>query len=216
MFSLSTRESIKQGNCEHLALQPKGPIRSLLRHATAPAHARVDRHFGALIAAGRYGAFLAASAATVIPLEAALTDAGAERLLPDWPARRRTAALRADLESLEASPAPEAPPIEVGGEAHQFGILYVLEGSRLGASVLLAGIEVSSDPHIRHATRYLRHGEGQRFWPSFLERLEGSPAVARAPHEAVAGAQAAFGLFVPRYSSVPPAEVAALEVRDGA
>jgi heme oxygenase len=32
-------------------------------------------------------------------------------------------------------------------------------------------------------------------WPSFIERLEASAATARAPHEAVAGALAAFALF---------------------
>lgn len=206
-----------QGNREHLALHSKGPFRHLLREETAPAHARVDRHFGALIEAGDYGEFLTASASAVLPLEEALTRAGADGLLPDWAERRRGGALHADLAALGITADREADlPLDVGGEAHQFGMLYVLEGSRLGAKVLLADLMTRADPDISGAMHYLRHGAGRRFWPTFLERLEDSSAVARAPQEAVAGAQAAFALFVPHALSVPSAEVIAREVPDGA
>lgn len=175
------------------------PIRELLRSATASAHADVDRRMGAMIGAGArgYAEFLIESAAAVLPLEHALTEAGAASLLPDWEKRRRTDALRADLATLGAQPSTLACVSHVGGEAHQLGMLYVLEGSRLGARVLLCDIEASGNERMRAATRYLRHGEGHRFWPTFLATLEASHAVRRAPHDAIAGAQAAFALFAP-------------------
>jgi heme oxygenase len=153
---------------------------------------------GAMIGEGAHGyaAFLIETAAAILPLEQALTDAGAERILSDWPKRRRADALRADLATMgvQANGRGGAAS-EVGGEAHQLGMLYVLEGSRLGARVLLRDIEATGDARMRAATRYLRHGEHDRFWPSFLVALEASQAARRTPQDAVAGAQAAFALF---------------------
>src|SRR3569833_1520653 len=44
--------------------------------------------------------------------------------------------------------------------ARLFVALYVLEGSRLGARCLVRLVTRSSDPLVREATAYLRHGEG--------------------------------------------------------
>jgi heme oxygenase (biliverdin-IX-beta and delta-forming) len=188
-----------QGNRDHLDSNATGSLRELLRRATAQAHADVDRRMGAMIGAGArgYTNFLVESAAAILPLEHALTEAGAASLLPDWEKRRRTDALRADLAILGAQPGSCACVSAIGGEAHQLGMLYVLEGSRLGARVLLREIEASGTEGMRAATRYLRHGEGQRFWQTFLAALEASHAVRRAPHDAIAGAQAAFARFAP-------------------
>jgi heme oxygenase len=172
-------------------------LRSLLRDSTTAAHAAVDRQFAAMLAAGLpgYVDFLRASAAAILPLEQALAAARVHDILPDWDARTRATALRDDLDALGV-PAPAVRVhVAVEGEARQFGMLYVLEGSRLGAKILARQAQASADPRIRAATRYLRHGEGQRLWPSFVARLEASAATARAPHEAVAGALAAFALF---------------------
>jgi heme oxygenase len=186
-----------------LLCEPTRPIRDILREATAEHHAAVDRRFAPLMAQGTSGyvEFLLASAAAVIPLERALTARGVDRILPGWPGRTREAALRQDLEALEVLATlgatrrlDEAPP-DIGGEAHQFGILYVLEGSRLGGRILARGVHAHPDPHVRSATRYLRHGENDRFWLSFLSALEASQATRCAISDAVAGAQAAFTMF---------------------
>jgi heme oxygenase (biliverdin-IX-beta and delta-forming) len=176
------------------------PIREILRHATAEHHAAVDRRFAPLIASGiaGYVEFLLASAAAVIPLERALTARGVDRILPQWRARTREAALRQDLAALGASPSVDLSPPDVGGEARQFGILYVLEGSRLGGKILAREVQRDPDSRLRAATRYLRHGEDDRFWQSFLLKLEGSQATRRAAADAVAGAQAAFAMFAVR------------------
>jgi heme oxygenase len=74
-------------------------------------------------------------------------------------------------------------------------MVYVLEGSRLGGKLLLRRARANPDPPVRLATHYLAHGEGLDLWRPFLQRLEASVAVIQAPHEAVAGARAAFMTF---------------------
>jgi len=68
---------------------------------------------------------------------------------------------------------------------------YVLEGSRLGATVLKRTPGASPDPAVRAATRYLTHGEGRGFWPSYLARLN---AVSWTPQDSdLAAAAACWG-----------------------
>jgi heme oxygenase len=172
-------------------------LRHRLREATAGLHARVDRHMGGLLqhAPDGYARFLSATACAVLPLEHALNKAGVAALLPDWPQRARSPALLADLAELHL-PVPAEPdacatlPLE--SEAFAFGVLYVLEGSRLGARYILRELEDKQLP-----TRYLSHGEGQPFWPVFIRCLEESRAVRQDHAAAVAGATAAFNLFLP-------------------
>jgi heme oxygenase (biliverdin-IX-beta and delta-forming) len=188
-------------------------VRSLLRSATADCHAEVDARFAPMVANGasRYAEFLSASAAALWPLERALNAADVTRILPDWEDRSRSAALDADLSEL-GIPCPAAAPVpRLDGEAFLFGVLYVLEGSRLGAKLLTRQILGSSNPHLHRATRYLQHGEGKPLWQTFLARLESSIAVRRSPERAVAGAVAAFACFAGR---LPDARVHAVEAAD--
>jgi heme oxygenase len=136
-----------------------------------------------------YREFLQLSAAAVGPVEEALREAHVERILPDWEDRSRTASLRADLAELGATTPPAVWPPPLGDEAHQFGVIYVLEGSRLGAKVLVRRLLASSDLQTPHAMRYLRHGEGLPLWQT------SSAAVRRSPADAIAGAHAAFRWF---------------------
>jgi len=75
-----------------------------------------------------YRVFLAANAAAVAPLEAWAEAAGAADVLPDWPARRRAAALDADLADLGVgqAPAPISPDLGPASVSALFGALYVL------------------------------------------------------------------------------------------
>jgi len=168
----------------------------MLRVATADLHAAVDARFSGSFEGGvsAYVGFLTSLAAAVVPLERALEASGIERILPDWPRRRRAGLVLADLESLAASPPAQIQPPVMVGEARQFGAAYVLEGSRLGGKLLLRQALAHPDERVRAATGYLAHGAGD-LWPSFVARLEASPAVSRAPDEAVAGARLAFALF---------------------
>jgi heme oxygenase len=174
-----------------------GSVRHLLRSATATDHAEVDSRFAMLIGRGvaGYAEFLQLSAAAISPLEQALREANVERILPDWEDRSRGASLGADLADLGLSAPPAARPPSVGGEAHQFGVLYVLEGSRLGAKVLIRRLLASPGLQTVHPLRYLRHGEGLPLWPTFVQQLESSAAVRRSTGDVIAGAHMAFGWF---------------------
>lgn len=170
-------------------------LRGLLRRATADAHHRLDSGWAGHDLKDRdaYGAFLVAMAAALVPLEADLALAEPGALPPDWPARRRGAALLADLAALghPGPPAPATPRPPTRPEAA--GLLYVLEGSRLGGQLLLRQALASADAAVRDNTRFLRHGEGQRLWSSFAAWLAERPA--GHADGAVTGALRAFALF---------------------
>jgi len=169
-------------------------LRERLRAETRAAHARVDAAFAryALGERAGYAAFLQATARALPAVEAAAEAAGAAALLPDWAERRRAAALAEDLERLGAGRPAPGPAPALASEGAVWGALYVLEGSRMGARLLLAQARAGGDPAVAAATAYLAHGAGRRFWPGFVARLE---ACAPEETEALAGAEAAFAAF---------------------
>jgi heme oxygenase len=94
--------------------------------------------------------------------------------------------------------APTAPEV--------FGILYVLEGSRLGAQLLLEQVLASDDENVRNASAYLRHGQSgpsgeavPNLWRSFLQQLETNDA-ADDQTQTVSGAVYAFTMFIRSFS----------------
>jgi heme oxygenase len=130
------------------------------------------------------------------PIEHGLVQAGVHRILPDWDQRERASALAEDLADLgvRSAAAPECP---IGADAGTIlGWSYVLEGSRLGAGVILRMVEASEEPRMRCATRFLRHGEGQGLWTSFKAALAGIDDDAGAIARAGVAAKAAFGCFL--------------------
>lgn len=133
-------------------------------------HERLDRGFANLDLCDLpdYRQFLEANAAALVPLEALATRLGASALLPDWPQRQRRDAILADLaiaggrfQEVKAEHAPMEP-------AALCGLLYVLEGSRLGGRVLLDQVSRSGDERVRNATQFLEHGLAEKFWQSFV------------------------------------------------
>jgi heme oxygenase (biliverdin-IX-beta and delta-forming) len=169
-------------------------FRDRLRDATSAAHRDLDARLSAFDLTGRrgYRRFLQASAGALLPLEAALVEAGVAELFPDWPARTRSAAIRSDLGRLGSAPTAcgLVSPLTRSGI---MGTMYVLEGSRLGAKFLLATVASAGDPRIAEATSYLCHGAGQRLWQSFLTRLAREPSCDE--DEAIDSARAAFAAF---------------------
>jgi heme oxygenase len=170
-------------------------LRLCLRSVTAEAHARLDARRGALdlTSLPDYRRFLEASAAALLPLEAALAAAQVVAIFPDWELRSRQAAILEDLARIggHLEPLPAPGPLDFGGV---LGTMYVLEACRLDARVLLNAVKRSTDARVLHATAFLRHGAGHQFWPSFLMILESH---ADADHEASAidGAMQAFATF---------------------
>lgn len=170
-------------------------LRMRLRKATAAAHQALDTQVthSQLADLTDYRHFLEASAAALIPLEAALEDSDVSAIVDDWCDRTRANAIRIDLARVGGHVHP-LPPVKRLGRAEMLGALYVLEGSRLGAKYLLRTAKASSDPVVAGATAYLGHGEDKPLWPTFLAVLEReSPSVDEA--DAIAGAAMAFDLF---------------------
>lgn len=167
---------------------PSDSLRFWLRDVTRPLHEAVDQVYAGYSLRERegYAAFLSAHAAALAPVEAWLDAAGAGKVLPDWPARARLPALRADLAGLgETMPEPVAWRLEATPAA-LWGVAYVLEGSRLGARHLARQVPPG------FPCAYLRHGEGAALWPGFVQRLEAAgealerDAVRHAAHAAFA------------------------------
>lgn len=174
--------------------------RQQLRAGTADDHERVDALFSRFDLASRpgYARFLAAQAAAFLPVEAALDRDGAARLLSDWGARRRAALLVADLEAL-CVPVPTASETEcrLDGNAALLGALYVLEGSRLGGSLLKRQVPAGLP------RRFLDAPQPAGAWRSLLILLDKWLAD---PEEARAAVEAARGVFR-RFEAAASAEL---------
>jgi len=172
-------------------------IRERLKATTAAAHHALDERLSGfdLTTTAHYRRFLQASANALLPLEAALEQAGVGELIDDWAQRRRTPAIMADLADMNGRAHPMQPPGRALDRSFVFGTLYVLEGSRLGAAYLLRVVAAAADPRVSPATRYLRHGAGQGLWPSFLARLAVEPVTVEDEEAMIESARGAFAMF---------------------
>lgn len=173
-------------------------IREMLRAEGGALHQQVDAAFGryALQTRPDYTAFLQAHAQALIGLEDLLERSGIQRLLPDWPERRRTQALGADLQRLHADQ-PEAVVIQrLLDEGECWGVAYVLEGSRLGSRLLDRHAGESPDDAVRDARAYLGHVPPQGAWPAFLARLDTAGGDASLHPGMLAGQRLAFDVFL--------------------
>jgi heme oxygenase (biliverdin-IX-beta and delta-forming) len=170
-------------------------LRSILRDATAGAHARLDAKLGALnlCTVAGYRCFLEINAAALLPLEASLERSGVRGMLPDWDHRARTDAILTDLAPLGGRPGLLDAP-ELTDRSAMLGTLYVLEGSRLGAAYLLRTVRQCRDPLVSGNTAFLAHGAGRHFWPQYLAILE-RHADELAEDHLVRSARSAFDLF---------------------
>lgn len=156
-----------------------------LRGETRLDHERTDRAFGRfdLADADAYGAFLTAHARVLPPIEAVLNDYAL------FPFSSRTGALRDDLAALGKpfpEPAAVAPPANA---AAAWGMLYVVEGSRLGGAMLARTVGQGL-PHF-----YLdaRHAPGG--WRRFCDALDAAAEGDIWLGQATEAARATFGLY---------------------
>ena len=165
------------------------PAHIVLRQATVADHERVDALFGAfdLADADSYARFLTAHASALQAIEPMLLGVAG---LPAW--RSRSPSIAEDLSAL-GQPVPAAPAehVAVPSYAHALGMLYVLEGSRLGGSVLVKRVRAGLPLAYLSATH--RAGE----WRTLRDVLDayaarGGPQVL---HDLVSGAKAAFDRF---------------------
>ena len=152
-----------------------GRTRQALREATMTSHERVDALFAdfALDTPQDYAAFLSAHGRALSALEPAAR-----------PDQTRMPLLAQDLAALDA-PLPTPLPLEAqDSDGFRWGLLYALEGSRLGGAFLA-----------RRVGAGLPHGKGE--WLAFQRALDGAAAEGGEGwlEDAVQGALAAFALF---------------------
>jgi heme oxygenase (biliverdin-IX-beta and delta-forming) len=171
-------------------------LRGILRDATAADHAALDATLGALdlCTAAGYRRFLEINAAALLPLERSLERSEVRDILPDWDDRARTEAILTDLARLGGKPRRLDAP-DLTSRSAVLGTLYVLEGSRLGATYLLRTVRQSSDPQVSGNIAFLGHGAGRRFWPEYLAVLECHADELACDDDLVAPARRAFDLF---------------------
>ena len=171
------------------------PTHKALRDGTREAHERVDAAFAAFDLAERadYAAFLQAHAEVLLPLEDALDAAGAERVTPDWQARKRGPLIAEDLAFLrdasrDAGPF-DSPAWRLDTLEAAAGALYVLEGSRLGGKFLARQLPTDF-PHA-----YLASDQPAEKWRNLLDRLHAILYEPAALQSALAAAHYAFAAF---------------------
>lgn len=183
-------------------------IQDAIRAATHDSHRRLDLALSwfDLGQPRYYAGFLRSQADALLPLESALEASNIADILPDWPLRTRSAALTHDLLLLNVASTPLPEP-QFSSAAQMLGAAYVLEASRMRARVMLARLAQEQDSISMEATRYLKHGFGKRFWPTFLAVLENHPAAQADTDGVLQGAQIAFGMF--ETALVPVVSVAA-------
>ncbi|MFM2043492.1 MAG: hypothetical protein RLY86_2068 [Pseudomonadota bacterium] len=183
-----------------------------LRLATRSLHDGVEatgasaRILAATVDRGAYAAFLARTLAVIAPVEAWLEAACTASGEGDPAIGRRSAALRSDLAVLRAAAGhsiPVMPPDRTPAVAAALdrlprdrgtvlGVLYVLEGSLLGGSVIARHIADRLGPGAADFTHF-HAGQGERVgdrWRTLKARLNRLP-----DGEVPAAEQAAVALF---------------------
>jgi heme oxygenase (biliverdin-IX-beta and delta-forming) len=188
-------------------------LRARLREACAEPHRELDAQLGALDLRLQhdYRTFLEIVAAALLPLEAALVSAGVSRMFPDWARRSRSEAILADIAQLDGIVRPSSRP-EALGSGGILGTMYVLEGSRLGARVLLRRALESRCIEVRDARAFLSHGIGSDFWQSFNATLELHGARLNDHRPIVRAARRAFDLFAAAASAIGAPQRVSVEV----
>lgn len=162
------------------------PLRARLRAETGDAHERLDAALASydLADPADYARFLAVHARALPALEGALAGrAPWPGWVPRWPA------LAADLAALGHAPPPPLPFDAPASDAEAWGMLYVIEGSKLGGAMLARRV----GPNLPAA--YLGKGHGPGEWRDFLAAMETGVRSGRYASLAVAGANRAFTLF---------------------
>lgn len=147
-------------------------IRSFLRDETSELHRELDAIVGVFPDRATYARFLQGSYCHRAPVEAALLNATAVGA-SSWRPRRLMPELEADLAAL-ALPLPAAEPFHLSNDMAAFlGAAYVLEGSALGARVLVKGVgALEFGPE--YGARYLSAQAGSLdSWRALLAALEG-------------------------------------------
>jgi heme oxygenase (biliverdin-IX-beta and delta-forming) len=164
-------------------------LRNALRAGTADYHDVVDALFGRFDLSDRqqYGAFLSGHARVLGSAEMELERSGIDRLLPDWPQRRRREMLLADLDFLGLPSPPPLALTPLTSDDALWGAAYVLEGSKLGGAMLAKRVPAE------FPSSYLSFQGPKGAMKAFMEQLDGAGSSNH--DEAISAARSIFAAF---------------------
>lgn len=147
--------------------------RFLLRNATRTAHDALDAMIGGFDTVETYRRYLAGTARFRLPVEAGLNAISMPVALGDWRPTFVAAQIRRDLERFELAPSAEsAAPLHTETDSALYGILYVLEGSGLGARLLARrAAELGLGEETGAAHLFAQAGNNHA-WQAFVVALE--------------------------------------------
>ena len=149
--------------------------REQLRGATGASHVRLDARFAqGLRNARHYRVYLVGMQAFIANAERALAAAMLGPAWRPWREPARAPWLDEDLAALGLDALPHGPALVVDSDADAAGLLYVIEGSALGATQLLGDALSLGHGAGAGATFLHRHGgfgAGKR-WREFVRCLE--------------------------------------------
>lgn len=148
-----------------------------LRERTAKAHAALENLIGNLDSRAAYERYAAGLYRGRVPLERWLSGLTWPGIFGDWRSARIGRLLARDLDDLGVS--VEVPPVapQLSGTVEDIlGILYVLEGSGLGARVVLHRAR-SLGLSEGFGARHLAHQAAAGGWAPFVSLLDAAPDI---------------------------------------
>lgn len=153
--------------------------RFALKRATNEAHERVEsivRDAGMFQSLEGFRRYLAATFEMRSRYEQLLDENGAERVWADYPSRKIAELVAQDIADLGGALGnAEQADLKIRTAGELFGIMYVLEGSSLGARVLVksaADLGLTSGFGARHL---FKQAEDRGAWRSFIAAMSASP-----------------------------------------
>ncbi|MBW3096403.1 biliverdin-producing heme oxygenase [Pseudohoeflea coraliihabitans] len=172
-------------------------IRNHLRQETRAAHAAVDRIFPRqqIVTPVGYLHFLNVHASIVPAAEAHICASGHADDLPDLKNRLRTDALLHDRRAMAGDEIIAAEVSFLHSRSAVAGLLYVLEGSRLGSKIIASWL-FRHEPKCDFPTAFLAHGDRQNYWSSYLAWLEAQEWSATDRAEMADAALAVFSAYL--------------------
>lgn len=167
-------------------------LRSVLRDRTSHLHRDLDAQVGMFTTENDYLRYLGGTWRFRVQVEAALPGPA------EWEPMRLADSVREDLIDLgEPVPAVAAPAWAPASAAERLGACYVLEGSAVGARMLVVAAQKLGLTEAFGARHLHLQAADRKRWPQFIDLLDASPA-GDAP-SAIAGAEAAFRLALSSY-----------------
>jgi len=182
--------------------------RMRLRGATNGLHESIDsriRQSGFLTTPAGYERYLRATLRARQAIEAGLDAGGAQAVYPPWPARKIAPALALDISDLGGGPpgdvqcAPPSSPFSLGSI---WGALYVLEGSAVGARLLLRQAAILGFTPQFGARHLARQTTAPSAWKDFVAALNEVQLTCDQDAACVEGAITTFVCFDRAYAQM--------------